>query len=148
MNIMSRTTFFPALAFAALFAIAWLPSTAHAQDSAQVEVTIVIASSSGDAMDSSLSTHASRLRSQFSQYSSFSMHGRDAFRLNVGETRNISLPGGRQASISLQGARSGGNDFAISVPGGSTVMRSPAGGVFIIAGPSVSGGTIILIFRT
>lgn len=109
---------------------------------------MILASSAGSDIDPQLQSISQRLRTQFGQFSSFRMHGRQSVRLNVGQTSNLNVPGGRSASVTLQSVRDNTYELQVQVTGGATTVRSPQGGVFFIAGPSVDGGTLIIMVRS
>jgi hypothetical protein len=136
--------------FTAFFALGLLtfaaPSEAQAQ-SVSVEVRVIVGSSNGGGVDSSLSNLSSRLQRQFARFNSFRQHGMQSFQLSVGQSRSLSLPGGSSASIELVSVSGGEQELRIQVPGGGSTMRT-RGGLFFVGGANVSGGTLILAIST
>lgn len=124
------------------------PTAAVAQQTANVTVTIILASNGGGGVDAGLRARESRLRSQFGQYNQFSLHARNALSLTEGQVRTINVPGGVSASVTLLSARDGNFNLQVQVTGGSTTVRSPQNSLFFVGGPSVNGQTLILMFET
>lgn len=138
------------LAFAALMAFAALTFAGSAEASAQtvnVEVRVITGSAGGGGVDSALSGLSSRLSRQFSQFNTFNQAGMRRFALNVGQSQNVSLPGGQSASIQLVSVTGGEQELRISVPGGGSTIRT-RGGIFFVGGAQVPGGTLILAIST
>ena len=121
---------------------------AQAQESASVQVTVILASNSGAGIDARLQSRSSRLRSQFAQYADFQLHGQQRLQLTPGQTQSIRVPGGVNASVTLVSSRDGNYNLQVQVTGGSTTVRSPRNSLFFVGGPSVQNQTLILMFET
>jgi hypothetical protein len=132
--------------------VAWgsgpLAPAASAQESATVSVAVILASTGDGGVDAALRSRESRLRSQFSRYTQFQLHGQQRLQLTEGRTQTIQVPGGVNASILLVSVRDGNYNLQVQVTGGSTTVRSPRNSLFFVGGPSVQGQTLILMFET
>jgi hypothetical protein len=123
------------------------PREAAAQ-AASVQVTVIVASSGAGGVDAALQPYASRLGTQFANFSSFSQSSAHRLALMTGQAQSFTLPGGSSCTVTLMSASGTQYEFRVDVPGGGTTVRSPTGSLFFVAGPPAPGGTIILMFQT
>jgi hypothetical protein len=137
-----------AAALLVLVASGVLHSLPAAAQSASVQVSVIIASNSGGGVDASLQPQAERLRTQFAGYNTFAESSAHRLSLQQGQAQTVALPGGTNFSITLLSVSGTQHEFRVDVPGGGTTVRSPAGSMFFVAGPSAPGGTLILMIRT
>lgn len=123
----------------------WLaaPGTAHA-DNASLSVRVILASSSGSSVDGALGGIASQLEARFGQYGSFEQLDSQRVSISEGSSRNIGLPNGQSVTLSFQGTSGSSYRISVSLPGGGTTVTVPPGGLFFVAGPSFSGGILII----
>lgn len=136
------------LLLAVLLWAAW-PRESVAAGGVTVEIGVVLASNEGTSVDSSLATLRAKLNSMFN-YSSYKMLDRMKRSLEVGQTGEFGLPGGR--SINVTPSPPAGNKvrLAVQIMEGSrnlltTTLGMSRGGMVLVGGPGYQNGTLILL---
>jgi hypothetical protein len=114
-----------------------------------VDIGVVFASNEGSVVDPALSALRAKLQSMFT-YSSYRMLDRMKRPLEVGETGDFALPGGRNLRLSPVSAPAKKVRLAVQLTEGgrnllTTTLGLSRGGMVVVGGPPYQSGVMILL---
>lgn len=144
---MRLLTLQPLLALLIGTALLFTAGSAFAQETAQVQVDVIVANTEGSRIDPALDAHAKQLRAQFKQFTNFTRADTHTVALKENAPQRIDLPGDGHASITLKGMDGAQYILHLKVPGGHTTVKARARGMLFIGGPKAPNGTILLLIQ-
>lgn len=144
-----RGRLIPAAAFFAAVAFFASAAASYGGGAVGVDIGVVLASTEGSSVDPSLASLRGKLSSMFN-YSSYRMLDRQRKTLEVGQTGEFGLPGGRSIRVTPAPPSGAKMRLAVQLMEGqknllTTTLGLSRGGMVLVGGPRYQSGVLILL---